>query len=80
MLAMGLEQRQVKILESSIPPMSLLRKAQMHHHEYKDKGVCVRSKESIKKRLGKSPDIFDSVLMGTATIEAQVVMEWGGIM
>ncbi len=40
----------------------------MHHHEYKDK-VCVESKESIKKRLGKSPDIFDSVLMGFWLIE-----------
>ncbi len=43
----------------------------MHHHEYKDKVFVLESKESIK-RLGKSPDIFDSVMMGlAATIEAR---------
>ncbi len=40
----------------------------------------LESKESIKKRLGKSLTYFDSVLMGfLATIEAEVMMEWGGI-
>ncbi len=27
----------------------------MHHHGYKDKVLVLESKESIKKRLGKSP-------------------------
>ncbi len=51
---------------------------QMHHHE-QDKVFVLNSKESIKKRLGKSPDIFDSVLMGFLQFEARGRMEWEGI-
>ncbi len=60
----GLDSGKVKI--SGFPFLNeFIKEAQMHHHEYKDKVFVLESKESIKKRLGKSPtSIFDSTLMG----------------
>jgi hypothetical protein len=81
MLAMGLDSGKVKILDSFPFLNEFIKEAQMHHHEYKDKVFVLESKESIKKRLGKSPDIFDSVLMGFwLQLRHEVVMEWAGIM
>lgn len=34
-----------------------------HLYEVKDKVMCIESKDKIKKRLGKSPDISDAVTM-----------------
>lgn len=64
MLAIGLDSGKVKILESYPFLNEFIKEAQQHHHDYKDKVFVLESKESIKKRTGKSPDIFDSVLMG----------------
>ncbi len=64
MLAMGLEQRQGQNPRETFPSLrEFIKEAQMHHHSTKTKCLCLESK-GISKRLGKSPDIFDSVLMG----------------
>ncbi len=75
MLAMGLGTAARRTFES-FPFLNAYYEAQMHHHEYKRQGVCVGIHESIKKRLKKSPDIFDS-LMGFGQLKHEVVMEWG---
>lgn len=64
LLAMALDSGKVKILDSYPFLNEFINEAQQHHHEYKEKMFILESKESIKKRTGKSPDIFDSVLMG----------------
>jgi len=41
----------------------LFKEAAAHQYEITDKVIKIESKEHIKKRLGFSPDLFDSVLM-----------------
>lgn len=80
MLAMGLDSGKVKILDSFPFLNELIKEAQQHHHEYKEKVFQLESKESIKKRLGKSPDIFDAVLMGFwQQLVREQVIEYGGM-
>lgn len=62
--AMGMERGTIKILKSCPFRSQLISEAQQHHFEVKDKVLILESKESIKKRTGKSPDIFDAVIMG----------------
>lgn len=62
MFARGMERGTVKILESCPFYNELIKEAQQHHFEVKDKVLILESKESIKKRTGKSPDIFDAVI------------------
>ncbi len=63
MLAIGLEQRQGQNPRAFHSSMRLW-EAQMHHHEYKDKVFVLESKGINQTDSAKSPDIFDSVLMG----------------
>lgn len=64
MLAMGMEQGKVKLFVDTPYLKEFMDEAQQHHNEVKDKVFILESKENIKKRTGKSPDIFDMVLMG----------------
>lgn len=64
MFARGMERGTIKILESCPFYNELIKEAQQHYFEVKDKVLILESKESIKKRTGKSPDIFDAVVMG----------------
>ena len=64
MLAMGMEQGKVKLFADTPFLKDFISEAQQHHNTIKDKAFILESKESIKKRTGKSPDIFDMVLMG----------------
>lgn len=64
MFARGMERGTVRILDSCPFYNELIKEAQQHHFEIKDKVLILESKESIKKRTGKSPDIFDAVIMG----------------
>ncbi len=52
----------------------------MHHHEYKD-SVSLCWFAECSRRTGKSPGHIRTLYYGfLATIEHEVVMEWGGIM
>lgn len=64
MFARGMERGTIKILDSCPFFNELIKEAQQHHFEVKDKVLILESKESIKSRTGKSPDIFDAVIMG----------------
>lgn len=64
MLAMGMEQGKVKLYIDTPYLADFIEEAQQHHNEIKDKVFILESKEKIKARTGKSPDIFDMVLMG----------------
>lgn len=64
LLADGLDKGRVKILDSCPFIDEFIDEAQQHHNEIKDKAFILESKEKIKARTGKSPDIFDMVLMG----------------
>ncbi len=62
MLAMGLDKGKVKILESPFLN-EFIKEGQIIHHEYKDKVFVLESKESIKKRLGKSPGTYSTPVL-----------------
>lgn len=64
LLALGMERGTVKMLDSCPYLDDFISEAQQHHNEIKDKMFVLESKEKIKARTGKSPDIFDMVLMG----------------
>lgn len=64
LLAMGLENGTVKLFIETPHLKTFIEEAQQHHNDIKDKVFVLESKESIKKRTGKSPDVFDMVLMG----------------
>lgn len=77
MLAMGMEQGKVKLFAETPLLKEFISEAQQHHNEIKDKVFVLESKESIKKRTGKSPDIFDMVLMGFwLQLKKEQKMEW----
>lgn len=80
LLADGLEKGYVKILNSCPMVDDFIDEAQQHHNEFKDKVFVLESKESIKKRTGKSPDIFDMVLMGFwKQLKKKHKLEYGGV-
>lgn len=80
LLADGLEKGYVKILDTCPLLDVFIDEAQQHHNTIKDKTFILESKESIKKRTGKSPDVFDMVLMGFwRQLKKQVVMEYAGV-
>ena len=64
MFAMGMEQGKIKILDTCPYLKELIAEAQTHHHKTTSKVFQLESKKEIKKRSGKSPDIFDAVIMG----------------
>lgn len=63
LFAYGMERGTIKILDSCPFRNELIKEAQQHHFQIKDKVMILESKESIKKRTGKSPDVFDAVIM-----------------
>jgi hypothetical protein len=80
LFAYGMEKGYIKIYEGCAFYNELKKEAQEHHFEVKDKVFVLESKESIKKRTGKSPDIFDAVIMGLwKQLRKQAKIEWGGI-
>lgn len=80
LLAMGMEQGKVKLFMDTPMLKEFISEAQQHHNEIKDKAFVLESKESIKKRTGKSPDIFDMVLMGFyMQLKKQHRIVWPGI-
>lgn len=64
MFATGMEHGKIKILDSCPFLKELIAEAQTHHHESTSKVFKLESKQHIKKRGGKSPDVFDAVVMG----------------
>jgi len=64
MFAMGMEQGKIKVLETCPHLEALIEEAQTHHHDVSSKVFKLESKKAIKLRSGKSPDIFDAVVMG----------------
>lgn len=81
LLAMGMEQGKVKLLSSTPLLKEFISEAQQHNNEIKDKVFVLESKESIKKRTGKSPDIFDMVLMGFwKQLKKTHRIEYGGLL
>lgn len=64
LLAMGMEQGRVKIFIDTPYLKDFISEAQQHNNTVTDKVFILESKDSIKARTGKSPDIFDMVLMG----------------
>ena len=64
MFAMGMEQGKLKILDSCPHLKELMSEAQTHHHDNTDKVFKLESKKKIKGRGGRSPDVFDAVIMG----------------
>lgn len=64
LFAQGMETGKIKILNSCPHVDKLIEEAQMHHQDTTDKVFRLESKQNIKKRSGKSPDIFDAVVMG----------------
>lgn len=77
MLAMGLENGRVKLFVETPYLKDFISEAQQHHNTVKDKVFILESKEDIKKRTGKSPDIFDMVLMGFwKQLKKQARLEW----
>lgn len=61
----GLETGEIKIYEGCSLINELISEAMMHNSKTSDKKFSVESKDDIKKRTGgKSPDIFDAVVMG----------------
>lgn len=77
LLAMGLENGTVKLFIDTPHLKTFIEEAQQHHNDIKDKTFVLESKESIKKRTGKSPDIFDMVLMGFwKQLKKEVTTEW----
>lgn len=80
LLAMGMEQGKVKIFEDTPYLKEFVSEAQQHNNTVNDKVFILESKESIKKRTGKSPDIFDMVLMGFwLQLKKEQKIEWGGV-
>jgi hypothetical protein len=80
LMAMGMEQGKVKLFMDTPLLKEFMDEAQQHHNTIKDKAFILESKESIKKRTGKSPDIFDMVLMGFwKQLKREHKIEWGGI-
>lgn len=80
LLADGMEKGYVKLLKSCPLIDEFIEEAQQHHNEVKDKVFVLESKESIKKRTGKSPDIFDMVLMGFwKQLKKVHKIEYGGV-
>lgn len=80
LLADGMEKGYVKILNSCPLIDEFMDEAQQHHNEVKDKVFILESKESIKKRTGKSPDIFDMVMMGFwKQLKKIHRLEYGGV-
>lgn len=77
LFAMGMEQGFIKILASCPYYNDLKSEAQSHYHKTTDKVFRLESKDSIKKRTGKSPDIFDAVIMGLwKQLKKGHVIEW----
>jgi phage terminase large subunit len=77
MMAMGMEQGKVKLFTETPLLKEFMSEAQQHHNTVKDKVFILESKESIKKRTGKSPDIFDMVLMGFwKQLKKQAKIDW----
>jgi len=64
MFAQGMEQGKIKILDSCPYLKELISEAQTHHQDITNKVFRLESKKDIKKRSGKSPDVFDAVVMG----------------
>lgn len=80
LLAMGLENGTVKLFIETPHLKTFIEEAQQHHNDIKDKTFILESKESIKKRTGRSPDIFDMVLMGfwkQLKKQAKIDYSWG---
>ena len=64
MFALGMEQGKVKILDSCPFRKELILEAQAHHQDTTNKVFKLEPKKKIKERSGKSPDLFDAVVMG----------------
>lgn len=64
MFAMGMDQGKIKILDTCPLRKELIAESQTHHHKVTNKVFQLESKKDIKNRSGKSPDIFDAVVMG----------------
>ena len=80
LLADGMDKGYVKILDSCPFLDDFQDEAQQHHNEIKEKAFILESKEKIKARTGKSPDIFDMVLMGFwKQLKKQAKLEYGGV-
>lgn len=80
LLADGLDKGYVKILDTCPFIDEFIDEAQQHHNEVKDKAFILESKDKIKSRTGKSPDIFDMVLMGFwKQLKKQSKVEWWGV-
>lgn len=80
MFARGMERGSIKILDSCPFYNELVREAQEHHFEVRDKVLILESKEKMKARLGRSPDVFDAVLMALyKQMKKQAVIEYGGV-
>jgi len=79
MFSYGMEKGYIKIFEGMPFYNELIQEAQSHHFEVKDKVFILESKEKIKKRTGKSPDIFDAVIQGLwLQLKKSPKIEWGG--
>lgn len=61
--AQGVERGIIKHFRGTPHLKELQKEAMSHHYEITDKTFKVESKDKVKKRLGKSPDLFDAVLM-----------------
>jgi len=64
LFAQGMETGKIKILKDCPHLEQLIEEAQMHHQDVTDKVFRLESKVKIKERSGKSPDVFDAVVMG----------------
>lgn len=80
LFARGMERGSIKILDSCPFYNELVREAQEHHFEVRDKVLILESKEKMKARLGRSPDVFDAVIMALyKQMKKQAVIEYGGV-
>lgn len=70
--ARGVELGLIKHFKGSPWLKELQQEAMQHKYDTSDKVFKVESKEKIKKRLGVSPDLFDSVLMALYVALKQV--------
>lgn len=62
-LSLAMEKGEFKFLDSCPHLTELKQELQYHQYKIEDKVMKVEKKEEIKKRLGKSPDIADAVIM-----------------
>lgn len=64
LFAQGMELGKIKILKECPYLEQLIEEAQMHHQDTTEKVFRLEPKAKIKERSGRSPDIFDAVVMG----------------